>query len=414
MYGNREKRSIPNARVVMTKTNIFLVFIMSVYRLLAQDTRTDLDNSNAIQQLVANVLYAVYEPDMETNQWQKKYYGREYSPTSFSERHSVEITYQGSNLDRLDVPPSAYEALGWHRIDDLHFVELLHCSVSPQLLTYISKLDKLNTLVIGREIEEIEIDGSVLACLSQMKNLRQLHLLNKGFTATDLEFLKDLQSLETFQFRWGKVNDSTLRSLLSLDRLKHLECGDLADLSPETLMQLSIEENLVSLSFNSITQLEQILLSISKLSNLEKLEIDRVDHSKVNAATFQVLRSLGRLEELRLQGDLGALPTSLPQLSTLKKLTIDYSFKSRTEAEPVDVNPSFLLRTPNLEQLFLHVALNRLSGETMVRAISNCKSLKSIYITGHISETDARVIVRHCEENEITLRGSLVSTSNGN
>lgn len=386
---------------MISKTMVTVSFVsLLLYQELFQDRRSDQERNAVPAVKIEDTLFRIYEIDLASASWSIAYYGDEYLASKYSEKHEVEIVYTGGNLaHRVE----DIESLAWHKIPRLRSIEL-KSDVPLQLLAYISTLENLEALLIGQgiekmEIDRYEIDAAGLASIGKLKKLEQLFLPNKEFTNKDLAFLKNLRSLKQFSFRFGMIDDSIMRDLMSLDGLEALRCGELVNLSSDTIEQLSQLSKLQSLEFSSKTQLDQILPVVAKLPVLKELRVNEVVATTLAAEVLIELGNLQQVETLALTGDLRELPSHIPRINSLKALHIYYSYD---EEEPTEFNPYFVRRLPNLERLYLSTSRKRVVGKELIAAVSECPLLNTVFLTGAID--DKEIIESYFRENGISYR----------
>ena len=129
--------------------------------------------------------------------------------------------------------------LKWHQMGSLTEIELKHCDVTRPLLEYISSLSSIDHLTIGTEPDEICFDTGALDALKEMKSLKSLFLVNKAFSQGELEFLSDMEGLESFDFHLGNIDDKTLAGLLKNGNLTRLTCEEFGKLDSATIELLA-------------------------------------------------------------------------------------------------------------------------------------------------------------------------------
>lgn len=202
--------------------------------------------------------------------------------------------------------------------DDERMGRLENQLICDECLSYVQKFPKLKRLMLYREqatdeglaklsgMESLEgiwvwdasaVTDAGAAHLSQLKNLREIHLANSNLTDDALEFFSRLQKIERLSLQGNRFTNRGLEHLQRATQLKELVLG---------------------LGNNEFT--DDGLRFLSGLTNLERLGLQNSD---ITDAGLRQLRSLKELKQLWVSGTnvtesgRAKLSSELPKLEPL-------------------------------------------------------------------------------------------------
>src|SRR6185295_9319932 len=154
--------------------------------------------------------------------------------------------------------------------------------------------------------EQISDEGA--AVVKNWKHLKRLNLRGTKITDSTLEFLAGVPTLESLDIGWAQITDTGLDHLASLTSLRRLAMGGnkLTDTSLQFLRQLPQLEYLdIGGTQRTDSGLWSLLITdagtqaIAAVPSLREL---RMSGSNVTGRALAVLKPLGKLERLDLEG----------------------------------------------------------------------------------------------------------------
>ena len=160
--------------------------------------------------------------------------------------------------------------------------------------------ENLSRPVIGAKLGVV-VQGTTSKDYSPLKHLKQLKRVEfSGGAITDefLELISEAQNLESVKVLQCDITDAGLKHLRDLTKLKELDLGVCYKVTDE---------------------------GIKHLAKLDRLEVLTLGHTKVTGKTFGLLKKLGRLRELSLQGS-RFTDEGCAQLKTLKGIQFLYLY----------------------------------------------------------------------------------------
>ncbi|RYZ89067.1 MAG: leucine-rich repeat domain-containing protein [Proteobacteria bacterium] len=232
------------------------------------------------------------------------------------------------NLQSLDLDTNAISS-----VDKLAGVPLLSKLVISRnkILFDVSSINHLTSLET-LDLSHTELFGADKLSISNIKNL--------SVSNVDSKLLLKFPNLENLKII-GKVNFAELKALTKIKTIEVYNCQQLVGLNA-----LKDFPSLKKLSFTSVSFAEDESLPL--ISGLEHLEI-----SSGSIVDFTALERSSSLKEIFLsldsKGDYDLDSSLVPEISSLKKLTILTSYKE---------NLGILIRFPDLEYLDLGGSLN--------------------------------------------------------
>jgi hypothetical protein len=189
-------------------------------------------------------------------------------------------------------------------------------------LPHLAKLDLSLTRITDRGMQQLKPAPSIvelnlyyaeqitdegMAAVKNWKHLKRVNLRGAKITDTTLEHLSGIETLEAIDAGFAQVTDVGLDNLISLPNLKELTIGGnkLTDMGLESLRQMP---GLTYLDLSGMQRTDSGLWSVSLtefgvevIAGLRELRELRLGGMAVSARSFEKLKTLTKLERLRLQ-----------------------------------------------------------------------------------------------------------------
>jgi Leucine-rich repeat (LRR) protein len=218
--------------------------------------------------------------------------------TRDSEGHVTAVDLRSSWVTDSDIPVLA-------RMPDLKRLDLSLTRISDR---------GLRTLRTAQGIEELnlyfteQLGDEGAAVLRNWKHLKRLNLRGTKITDSTLEILGSMPAIEWLDIGWAQITDTGLDHLSTLTHLRWLTMGGnkLTDTALQFLRQMPqleyldiggtqrTDSGLWSVSLNDAGA--QAIASVSELREL------RLNGTNITGRQLAMLKGLGKLERLSLQG----------------------------------------------------------------------------------------------------------------
>jgi hypothetical protein len=289
----------------------------------------------------------------------------QYTYESKNEAGAVDsLTYVGGSewLVAQEDPKSH-----WHRLPELTDVTLHNFPVSREALLYVLSLKTVKGLVLGGDLEGIEIESNNLELLAKADHLEHL-----GLCCAD-------------------ISDGHLRSLSEMDNLESLDIGSFGDSGHKARFTDELAHILVAtpklrwIRIHSDNFTDEFIRILSAKRDLEAIEI----HSpQLTDASLALIGKLPAMRELRLRSPLitDEGVGRLCDLASLEELVIE-SPKLGTGAL------SLVSGLPRLT--YLDLSIGSVRSEDLA-TVQNLKTLKTLALRkSPISDEEFAVLRDH-------------------
>jgi len=240
------------------------------------------------------LMFLAYAAVVETG-WIEKAGG---TVTRDSAGHVTEVDLRASWVTDSDLPALA-------RMPDLRRLDLSLTRISDRGLRTLKTAPGIEELNLYFA-EQVSDEGAVV--LRNWKHLKRLNLRGTKITDSTLEMLAGVPAIEWLDIGWAQITDTGLDQLSTLTNLRWLTMGGnkLTDTALQFLRQMPQLEYLdIGGTQRTDSGLWSLLLNdagVQAIASVTELRELRLNGTNITGRQLAMLKGLGKLERLSLQG----------------------------------------------------------------------------------------------------------------
>ncbi|KAL5099506.1 hypothetical protein RYX36_003833 [Vicia faba] len=329
----------------MSSLNFFLFSFILTFSLKMAESKTHLEDTEALKQLKQNINLNSMNPGSCVSTWDFTF---DPCENLFSEKFTCgfrcdAVVSQLSRVTELSLDQAGYSgslsSIAWENLPYLETLDFSNNYFTGLIPESLSNLTRLSRLSLSSNSFTGEIPSSIGTSLL---NLQELYLDNNNLQGTIPSSFNNLKSLTRLELQRNKLTGK-ITDLSSLVNLYHMDLSDngFSDNPfsfPASLVQISIRNNslsggLTSETFKNLMYLQVVDLTSNKINgnvpsiffqlpSLQQLTLSFNEFSSIEAPSYgtQSLESeliAVDLSNNQLQGFLPSFLAFLPRLSSL-------------------------------------------------------------------------------------------------